>query len=75
VVARRRGVESLDGTEALIVRYTQTLLREHEVPDELFDAAKGRFGVQGVTELTATIGYYAMLACVLNAFEVTGSSP
>jgi 4-carboxymuconolactone decarboxylase len=23
-----------------------------------------------VTELTATMGYYAMLACVLNAFEV-----
>jgi hypothetical protein len=26
--------------------------------------------VQGVVELTATIGYYAMLACTLNAFDV-----
>ena len=34
------------------------------------DAAKAIFGEQGVTELTATMGYYGMLACALNAFEV-----
>jgi 4-carboxymuconolactone decarboxylase len=28
------------------------------------------FGEKGVTELTATMGYYGMLACALNAFEV-----
>ena len=29
-----------------------------------------RFGVDGLVELTATVGYYGMLACVLNAFDV-----
>ena len=28
-------------------------------------AAKGRFGDTGVMELTALIGYYLMMACVL----------
>jgi hypothetical protein len=27
-------------------------------------------GERGLVELTATIGYYAMLACTLNAFDV-----
>ena len=35
-----------------------------------FRKALQHFGPQGITELTATIGYYAMLAGVLNAFEV-----
>ena len=29
-----------------------------------------RFGVQGAVELAATIGYFAMIAMPLNAFEV-----
>jgi 4-carboxymuconolactone decarboxylase len=40
------------------------------VSDATFKAAKEKFGVQGVTELTATFGYYSMLAAALNAFEV-----
>lgn len=70
VVADRASPDGLSATEALVVRYGRSLFREHGVPDELFRAAKDRFGVEGVTELTATMGYYCMLACVLNAFEV-----
>ena len=71
VVADRRSVDSLPDTEALVVRYGRTLLRDHEVPEVLFHAVKDRFGIQGITDLTATIGYYGLLACVLNAFDVT----
>ena len=38
--------------------------------DSTFDRASRMLGDQGVTELTATYGYYGMLACALNAFEV-----
>jgi len=31
---------------------------------------RDRLGVEGITELTVTFGYYSMLACVLNAFAV-----
>lgn len=56
--------------DALVVRYARELLNDHAVADETFDAVKDRFGVQGVTDLTATVGFYSMIACVLNAFEV-----
>ena len=32
-----------------------------------------RLGVAGMVELTATIGYYSMISCTLNAFELSSS--
>jgi len=32
-------------------------------------------GEKGIVELTATIGYYAMLACTLNTFDVYTFTP
>lgn len=69
-VATRGSTDGLDETEALVVRYGRELFREHEVSDDVFRAATEAFGVRGVTELTATMGYYAMLACMLDAFRV-----
>lgn len=68
--AHRRTPEQLTAEEALIVRYVQELLRNHRVSAETFAAVKSRYGNQGTTDLTATVGYYALLACALNAFEV-----
>ena len=73
VVANRGALDSLTEDEALVVGYTREVLRDHKVTDETFTAARARFGDQGVTELTATVGYYSMLACALNAFEVTAA--
>ena len=70
VVANRGDLGALTADEALIVRYGRELFRDHRVSDATFAAAKERFGEQGITELTATMGYYGMLACALNAFEV-----
>jgi len=60
----------LDASEALVVRLGRSLLSEHDLPAETFASASERFGERGVTELVATVGYYAMLACVVNAFDV-----
>ncbi len=46
------------------------LLREHRVSGEAFAALQARFGHEGLVDLTATIGYYAMIACALNAFAI-----
>ena len=32
-----------------------------------------RLGVAAMVELTATIGYYSMISCTLNAFELSSS--
>ena len=72
-VANGGELSELTDDEALIVGYARELLRNHKVSDGTYAAAKAKFGDQGVTELTATIGYYGMLACALNAFEVEPS--
>ena len=52
------------------IAYARELVRGHRVSQETFDAVTALFGVAGTTELTATIGYYGMIASVLNAFEI-----
>lgn len=69
-ITDRRDTDDLTETEALVLRYGRAVLRDHEVSESLFRTAKAHFGVKKLTELTATIGYYSLLACVLNAFAV-----
>jgi 4-carboxymuconolactone decarboxylase len=68
---RSRGAPAgLTEDEAAVVGYVRQLLVSHRTDDATVAALRARLGVQGVVELTATIGYYAMLACTLNAFDV-----
>lgn len=67
--------EGLSSDDAQIVSYVHELLRSHQVSEPTFQALLRRLGVRGLVELTATIGYYAMLACTLNAFEVVSVNP
>jgi 4-carboxymuconolactone decarboxylase len=73
-VETRAPTDELTETEELIVQYGRELLRDNRVTEATYESAKSQFGVQGVTELTATVGHYSMLACVLNAFEVVPGS-
>jgi 4-carboxymuconolactone decarboxylase len=68
---REARTDGLTPDEALIVRYVTLLFRRHRVDQATFDALRTRLGVDGLVELTATVGYYGMLACTLNAFDVT----
>lgn len=56
--------------DALVYEYARLLLQEGDVPDELHARATARFGVKGVVELTALVGYYSMVAMTLNAHGV-----
>ena len=69
-IANRGELDALSDDEALVIRYGRELFRDHRVSDGTFREAEARFGVQGVVDRTATMGYYGMLACALNAFEV-----
>ena len=62
-----RGVPPED---AQVIEFTQKLIREHRVPDALFNAVRQRFGDYGLIELTGSIGYYTMLAMTVNACEL-----
>ncbi|MGH7771693.1 MAG: carboxymuconolactone decarboxylase family protein [Candidatus Binatia bacterium] len=74
-IHQRKAPEGLSSEEAQIVNYVQELLRSHRASEPTFQALLRRLGLRGLVELTATIGYYAMLACTLNAFEVVSVNP
>jgi 4-carboxymuconolactone decarboxylase len=50
--------------------FTHQLLKTHRVADDLYAHCRDAFGVTGVVELTALIGYYTFIAFTLNAHEV-----
>lgn len=70
-----KGPENFSFEDAQIVSYVQELLRSHRASEATFQALFARLDVRGLVELTATIGYYAMLACALNAFDVVSVNP
>lgn len=52
------------------MKFSKELLENHKVSDATFNAVKDKLGVQGVTDLTVTVGYYSMISCVLNGMEM-----
>lgn len=56
--------------DALIYDYARLLLRDGAVPAPLHARVTERFGIKGVVELTALVGYYSMVAMTLNAHDV-----
>jgi 4-carboxymuconolactone decarboxylase len=54
------------------------LLRHHHASDTTYQRMLSAYGTAGVVELTALIGYYAMVALTLNAHEISvpeGATP
>ena len=74
-IHQRKGPENFSFEEAQVVSCIQEMLRSHRLSEATFQALYARLGEKGMVELTATIGYYAMLACTLNAFEVFSVEP
>jgi 4-carboxymuconolactone decarboxylase len=70
-VLRRNGdIDALSPEEQLPIRYARELVRDHRLTDETFAAMHRLIGDRGIAELTTAIGYYTLLACVLNGLEV-----
>jgi 4-carboxymuconolactone decarboxylase len=58
-----------------VVLYVQQLLRNNRVDGDVFDRLLSAHSPRWLVELTVWIGRYAALSGILNAFEVTPSSP
>ena len=56
--------------EAAVVNYGLEFYRTHQVSEPTFRAALEQFGPRGLAELTALMGYYALLAFNANAFQI-----
>ena len=69
-VRDRTAPAGLDEHEALVFTYVNELLAKKRVPQATFDAMRAWLGDRSLIDLSATIGYYSMLACVLDACAV-----
>ena len=67
VIAERRGLDGLAPAERIAIAFARESFRRHRISDEVFAAAHAEWGTPGVVELVTTIGYYGMLAMILNA--------
>ena len=76
LVHAKKGAESFSSEDAQIVSFVREMIHNHRVSEPTFQAIYARFGEKSMVELTATVGYYAMLACTLNTFDVyTATAP
>ena len=67
---RRGGRTFAAADEQAIHDYAIELLREHRASDATYKRILDTYGTAGIVELTALIGYYAMVALTLNAHEI-----
>jgi 4-carboxymuconolactone decarboxylase len=74
-VYEKKGVETFSAEDAVIVSFVREMIHKHRVSEATFQAVYGRLGEKKMVELTGTIGYYAMLACTLNTFDVYTVTP
>lgn len=61
---------SLPPDEAEAYEFARQLQQTGQVPLPAYQAATARWGIVGVVELTAVIGYYTMVSMTLNAHEL-----
>jgi len=64
-----RLLEGLPDRDALVIRFGRALFRDHTVSPELYAKVVETFGRQGMFELTAIMGDYAMAAIMLRAVD------
>jgi 4-carboxymuconolactone decarboxylase len=74
-VHQKKGAEQFNAEDAQIVSFVREILHTRRVSEATFQALYGRLGERGFVELAATVGYYAMLACTMNTFDVYTATP
>ena len=56
--------------EKAVYDFCTELQRDHTVSDATFNAAKAKFGDQGVVDLIGVTGYYSTVSMTLNVAQV-----
>ena len=69
-LAAGREPQGMGEDERIVWRFCTELHRDRTVSDAAFEAAKARFGEQGVVDLLGVSGYYVAVAMVLNVAQV-----
>ena len=64
-----------DARDAAVYRFCSEILETHEAGDETYADVLDALGLEGVVEMTALVGYYALLAMVLKTFRIEPEGP
>jgi 4-carboxymuconolactone decarboxylase len=64
-----RGLDGVPEKDALVIRFGRAIFHDRRVPSELYAKVVEAFGQQGMFELTAIMGDYAMAAIMLRAVD------
>ena len=71
-LAAGRRPQQLAADEACAVDFIVELMRRHGVSDATFAESAACFGEPGVVELTALVGYFAMVCWIMNVARTPG---
>ena len=69
-ITHKKGIDGLNDQEKLVIGFARQLLNDHRVDDATWNGAVANWGAKGALELTMTVGYYCMLACLLNVTQI-----
>jgi len=64
-----RPLDGVPEKDALVIRFGRAIFQDRRVPSELYAKVVEAFGQQGMFELTAIMGDYAMAAIMLRAVD------
>lgn len=67
---RKNEAHTFQPVEKLVLRYTDAMTRDLQVPDALFEDLKAKFDDQTLVELTATVAGYNMVSRFLIALRI-----
>jgi hypothetical protein len=68
-VKYNRSLDGVPAREALVIRFGRAIFQDRKVPSDLYADVVKEFGQQGMFELTAAMGDYAMAAIMLRAVD------
>lgn len=72
-IAALRDGRAVRAPDDVIVGFVREMCATARVSDTAYAAARDRLGTAGVVELTTLVGYYTMLAFVINVAESQGT--
>ena len=75
VLRKHAGLDGLSARERTLAELVQTLLRTHELPDELYERAVDELGPTQLVETIGLIGNYCTIGLVIKTFQIPEDSP
>ena len=66
--------DEIEGDLGIATRLAAALINEGRVADALFEPARRVWASDELVELVAVVGYYSLLAMVINAFEIPSAA-